>query len=822
MNNFLFWIVRLCIIGIVFAPLILSPHTVFPFVVGKSLWIRSLIIIAVTAFCVLAFRKSEFRPKLSKILIIFGFFILINFISAIYGLSPTKSFWSTWERMDGVIELIFWFLIFVVAVSTFRSLEDWKVLFKVNICVGFVVAILSIGQLFNIDFTFLSFLPLTVMYLGQEEVYTVGRLTSTVGNPTFLGPYLAIVVIMAVVFLYERFFSFYKFIAENDTRWKMDLVLTVSLFLGILLSLWVIILTGSRGTLLGLASSFFLVLILFFFTSKNIWVKFLSGFTLVGIISSLFLVIWMHNHIKSNAYVENEKLLEDFIGENIYINYIRAPSKIVKAQEHFDSFLSMPEQEKLLSDSFKKLLNKSGGDEKSVTINQCDRDYLFLRNLSPVYFNGMNNPDAETREALFDEDLKIFEKSLVKNRDAAILMDDGNLYYHFLNGIFPGGQPECGKLFLFLKSIHPSLAYLINEGIQLKSRSLGWSQAWSGFKERPLLGWGPENFDLIFFKYLKGTDYEGYPPAKFDRAHSRPFDVLVNTGVLGFIVWAVFWVVLFFSVFRNIFRRDNFTINLMIASCLTTYFVSSLFLFPQSTWYVQFFILVGVISRSNLGFLPRVNLNEVITKKKKRRRNDETNMGVMIVTLISPILGIGIFYWLIITPYHVASNTLPITNSKTLDQLQEIAGRFEPLASYGRLEILNRITNNLNEISKTATKEQMDMIVQNTSILASSLLEDEPENFLLHQALFNFYFNLSRLDDSFLKKSQEHAEKLIELSPEHINAQESMIRLALVRRDFQEAKKWVDKWKQDHIKLQFQDIIFWDDFLLELEIENQK
>ena len=212
MNNFLFWIVRLCLIGIVFAPLVLSPHTVFPFVVGKSLWIRSLIIIAVTAFCVLAFRKREFRPKLSKILVIFGFFVLINFISAIYGLSPTKSFWSTWERMDGVLELIFWFLIFVVAVSIFRSLEDWKVLFKVNICVGFVVAILSIGQLFNIDFTFLSFLPLTVMYLGQEEVYTVGRLTSTVGNPTFLGPYLAIVVIMAVAFLYERFFSFYKLI----------------------------------------------------------------------------------------------------------------------------------------------------------------------------------------------------------------------------------------------------------------------------------------------------------------------------------------------------------------------------------------------------------------------------------------------------------------------------------------------------------------------------------------------------------------------------------------------------------------------------------
>ena len=102
MNLYLFWIVRLCIIGIVLAPLVLSPHTVFPFVVGKSLWIRSLIIIAVTSFSILAFRKPEFRPKFSKILIVFGFFILINFIAAVYGLSFTKSFWSNWVRMDVV------------------------------------------------------------------------------------------------------------------------------------------------------------------------------------------------------------------------------------------------------------------------------------------------------------------------------------------------------------------------------------------------------------------------------------------------------------------------------------------------------------------------------------------------------------------------------------------------------------------------------------------------------------------------------------------------------------------------------------------------
>ena len=95
-------------------------------------------------------------------------------------------------------------------------------------------------------------------------------------------------------------------------------------------------------------------------------------------------------------------------------------------------------------------------------------------------------------------------------------------------------------------------------------------------------------------------------------------------------------------------------------------------------------------------------------------------------------------------------------------------------------------------------------------------------HFLLHQALFNFYFNLSRSDESFFIKAEEHAKKLIELSPEHINAHESMIRFSLVKKNFAEAKKWIDKWKTEHPLLRFKDRVFWDDYLLQLEMENQQ
>ena len=75
-----------------------------------------------------------------------------------------------------------------------------------------------------------------------------------------------------------------------------------------------------------------------------------------------------------------------------------------------------------------------------------------------------------------------------------------------------------------------------------------------------------------------------------------------------------------------------------------------------------------MVSRSDDGFLSTVDLREVVIKKKRKRSSDEANMGNVIVTLVSVLIGIIVFYWLIIIPYYVSSNTLPISNTKNLEQ----------------------------------------------------------------------------------------------------------------------------------------------------------
>jgi O-antigen ligase len=80
-----------------------------------------------------------------------------------------------------------------------------------------------------------------------------------------------------------------------------------------------------------------------------------------------------------------------------------------------------------------------------------------------------------------------------------------------------------------------------------------WGEAWKGFLERPVFGWGPENFTAVFDKYfdprffIPGQQTETW----FDRAHSVYFDYLVETGIIGLLSYLAIFLVLAVEFFRR-------------------------------------------------------------------------------------------------------------------------------------------------------------------------------------------------------------------------------------------------------------------------------
>ncbi|KKW46689.1 MAG: hypothetical protein A3A43_02460 [Candidatus Liptonbacteria bacterium RIFCSPLOWO2_01_FULL_56_20] len=90
-------------------------------------------------------------------------------------------------------------------------------------------------------------------------------------------------------------------------------------------------------------------------------------------------------------------------------------------------------------------------------------------------------------------------------------------------------------------------------GDTAQTRFWTWGSALKGFRERPILGWGPENFSTVFDKYF---DARHFVPGKntetwFDRAHSVFFGYLTETGILGL----ASYLAIFFVFYRQFFKK---------------------------------------------------------------------------------------------------------------------------------------------------------------------------------------------------------------------------------------------------------------------------
>lgn len=124
----------------------------------------------------------------------------------------------------------------------------------------------------------------------------------------------------------------------------------------------------------------------------------------------------------------------------------------------------------------------------------------------------------------------------------------------------------------------------------IQSRFSMWRMAFEGFQERPLLGWGRENFSHVFNTHFHPSfDLAGVSEGWEDRAHNVVFDELVTSGLLGLTAYLL----LFGTVFY-VLRRESALIGLLVAYTIQNFFgveninsfmiIVLLFAYASNTW----------------------------------------------------------------------------------------------------------------------------------------------------------------------------------------------------------------------------------------------
>jgi O-antigen ligase/tetratricopeptide (TPR) repeat protein len=88
-----------------------------------------------------------------------------------------------------------------------------------------------------------------------------------------------------------------------------------------------------------------------------------------------------------------------------------------------------------------------------------------------------------------------------------------------------------------------------------ESRTMQWRAAIEGFKDRPLLGYGLENHDLVWSAHLDPGIYR-LDTDVFDKTHNQYLELLATTGLIGTLAFLGIWLAIAVTLIRA-YRDDR-------------------------------------------------------------------------------------------------------------------------------------------------------------------------------------------------------------------------------------------------------------------------
>lgn len=133
--------------------------------------------------------------------------------------------------------------------------------------------------------------------------------------------------------------------------------------------------------------------------------------------------------------------------------------------------------------------------------------------------------------------------------------------------------------------------YSLREGT-IQDRMMIWGMSLRGVRERPVLGWGQENYYLVFQKYFNPGLFGA--EQWFDRSHNVFLDWAVHAGIPGLLAYLAIFGIFFHQIIALMRReRGAFFEGLLLIGLFATYFFQNLFVFDNLNSYLLFFAFLA-------------------------------------------------------------------------------------------------------------------------------------------------------------------------------------------------------------------------------------
>ena len=282
----------------------------------------------------------------------------------------------------------------------------------------------------------------------------------------------------------------------------------------------------------------------------------------------------------------------------------------------------------------------------------------------------------------------------------------------------------------------------------IASRFINAHIALQGVKERPLFGWGQENYAIVFDKYYDPRMYVDEP--WFDRVHDVLFDWLVAGGIAGLLTYLSVFVATLWTLWRpNKGNASAFTLpeKSIFTGLLAGYFFHNLTVFDNVTSYILFgTILAYIVWRSaGASASPVVVANPVI---------DKSNLPI--VAIIAALITCGVVWWVNVPAYEEN-----ITLLAALERQPSITDNLALLkqaisyGTYGTQEAREQLAQSASQIASapsvdTATKQQFYKTAVDEMTLQAHMSPLDARNPLFIGTIMDSYGNYKGAAEALL------------------------------------------------------------------------
>lgn len=145
--------------------------------------------------------------------------------------------------------------------------------------------------------------------------------------------------------------------------------------------------------------------------------------------------------------------------------------------------------------------------------------------------------------------------------------------------------------------------------LQTQGRYYVWPMAVKGIIDRPILGWGQENFNFVFNKYYNPGLFG--QEEWFDRTHDLVLDWLIAGGFAGFLAYVSIYIALFYYIWRkkSILSTAQKSI---ITGLISAYVFHNIFVFDNLISYIIFFSILAYVHAVSI--IPKEETSKFYTK----------------------------------------------------------------------------------------------------------------------------------------------------------------------------------------------------------------